>query len=557
MATILDQFGKPIDMRGIREPQSESGDSGSRVGMLTREFANHPGRGLTPAKLNQILNSAEQGDLLGLLDLADDMEERDGEIYSSLSVRKTAVINLTWSVEPPEGASKDEKYLADQAKEWVGDIPEFEEDLMLESLDGILKGFKPIEMWWEPDQGTLQPRFASRPQRWLTQSQDLQRLTFRDGTPYGQELRPFNWLLHQPRSRSGYPARTSLARVLALPYLFSNYAVRDLAELLEIYGIPLRVGKYPSSANDIEKRKLLQAVVQIGHNAAGIIPQGMEIDFESAATGNEKPFMTMIEHMQAIKAKVIVGQTLTSGEGKHGTQALGTVHNDVRIDILKSDAKRLASTYTEQLVKPMLLLNKPGVDPRRLPRFHIDVPEPEDLEMYANALPKLAQAGMRFDLAELHKRLRFPMADKNAEILKGPPQPAEPGTEDDQDPAGTKPGQPGNPTDPKADAKNGKQRPGKPAPLSAILPGQGDELDDLVGEATADWRPLLTPMVAPLLAELDKAVAAGESLAAFRARMPELLDQLDHRPQAEHQARTNFMARLLGESDIDLEGTTE
>ena len=34
-------------------------------------------------------------------------------------------------------------------------------------------------------------------------------------------------------------------------------------------------------------------------------------------------------------------------------------------------------------------------------------------------------------------------------------------------------------------------------------------------------------MVRPLLDELDKAIASGESLADFRARLPELLDQMD------------------------------
>ncbi|WP_308197178.1 phage portal protein family protein, partial [Achromobacter xylosoxidans] len=45
--------------------------------------------------------------------------------------------------------------------------------------------------------------------------------------------------LYVPR-RSGYIARTGLFRVLAWPWLFKNFAVRDLAEFLEIYGLPLR-----------------------------------------------------------------------------------------------------------------------------------------------------------------------------------------------------------------------------------------------------------------------------------------------------------------------------
>jgi len=567
---ILDMRGNPIDMAAIREPQSESGSNQARLGYLAREFENHPGRGLTPAKLNAILNEAERGNLLGLLDLADDMEERDGHIYAQLAVRKTAVINLEWSVEPPEGASPEEEAQAAEVEEWLRDIPNFEEDVLLELLDGILKGFKPIELWWELDQGTLQPRFASRPQRWLTLNEERTHLTLRSTAAYGEPLRPCIWLVHQPRSRSGYPARAALARVLALPYLFKNYATRDLAEFLEIYGLPLRLGKYPSGSSDIEKRKLLQAVVGIGHNAAGIIPAGMSIDFANAAQGNEKPFEVMIDKMESIESRVIVGQTLTSSEGKNGTQALGNVHNDVRLDILQSDSKRLAATVTQQLIRPMVLLNKPGADPRRLPCLKIDVPQPEDLALYADALPKLAAAGMEFDVAELHKRVRIPRADAGATLLKGfspaqLPGAAAPGADPGavvppggNDPAavaapgGKAPAVPAPPVDQTKVVPPVPPKPGAKAALATLLPGQpADALDELVAEAAADWRPVMEPMVQPLLAALDKAVAAGESLEAFRARLPELIEQMDARPQAERMARAAFLARLAGEADLE------
>ncbi len=62
-------------------------------------------------------------------------------------------------------------------------------------------------------------------------------------------LRPFGWISHTGKAKSGYLSRTGLIRVLAWPYLFKNYSVRDLAEFLEIYGLPLRVGKYPDGAD--------------------------------------------------------------------------------------------------------------------------------------------------------------------------------------------------------------------------------------------------------------------------------------------------------------------
>lgn len=571
---ILDQDGNPIDMAALREPQTEqAGPNGlAHTGWLKREFDAHPGRALTPQRLNNILQQAESGNLIAQLELADDMEERDGQIFSELAKRKGAVAGLQWDVEPPDDASPAEQAQADQVRDWIKTIPCFEEDVILEMMDAVLKGYKPIEMWWELDQATLQPRFEPRPQRWLCLDEDRDSLHLRDGrSPYGVELQPYGWLLHVHKSRNGYLARGSLARVLAWPYLFKHYAVRDLAEFLEIYGLPLRLGKYPAGASDDEKRKLLQAVVSIGHNAGGVIPQSMAIDFQSAAQGNEGPFKTMWDAMDAVESKIILGQTLTSSEGKSGSQALGNVHNEIRLDILNSDAKRVAATLTQQLIKPLVLFNIAGADPRRLPRFCLDVPQPEDLQIYADALPKLAQAGMRIGVADMHRRLRIEEAEDGEDILKGPPAPAAapgapgaaaaaPAAENTDLPPGGKTPAKGTPAAAAANdptTKEAATKQAEAADLAGKLPGAGqpprDAIDDLVDEQVAQWRPMLAPLVGPLMAELDAALASGMTLAGFRHRLPDIVKQMDTRPAAERIGRAAFSVRLAGEADLDLD----
>ena len=95
--------------------------------------------------------------------------------------------------------------------------------------------------------------------------------------------------MHTHRSRSGCIARTGLFRVLAWPWLFKNFAVRDLAEFLEIYGLPLRLGTYnPNTSDDKARATLLRAVIGIGHDAAAIVPEGMKIEFKEAARASPR-----------------------------------------------------------------------------------------------------------------------------------------------------------------------------------------------------------------------------------------------------------------------------
>lgn len=532
---ILDADGNPIDLAAIREPQT------AKVAHLATEFEQHPARGLTPQRLHSIMTDAELGNLLRQLDLADDIEERDGHVFAELDKRKGAVASLEWNIVEPPNASAAEKKVTDQVREWMQSLPDFE-DVVRGMMDAALKGFSCQELVWTLEERVLMPKISFRPQRWFTVDRETRNeLRLRDiGHSDGQALQPFSWIAHVHRSRNGYLARGGLARVLAWPYLFKHYSIRDLAEFLEIYGLPLRLGSYPTGASDAEKRTLLRAVSEIGHNAAGIIPQGMKIDFQSASVGTDTPFVAMWDRMDAVQSKIILGQTLTAGEGRNGTQALGKIHNEVRMDIRNADARQVEGTLNRQLIFPLAVLNINGADPKRLPCLRFETQEAEDLQLYADALPKLAAAGVQIPVKWANDKLRIPEPMDGEAVLKGP-----------QPPANLQPGA-ANPAPPEPPPK-------KKAALAAELPAgpPRDAIDELVDEQLAGWRPLLGPLVQPLLAELDKAVAQGESLAAFAARLPQLVQRMDSRPLADDLARAAFPARLAGEADLDLQPNEE
>ncbi|MCW5657437.1 MAG: DUF935 domain-containing protein [Burkholderiaceae bacterium] len=558
MPRLIDpNTGQAIDTLAIREPQT------AHVRHLEREFELHPARGLTPERLARILQDAEVGSLTDQLDLADDMEERDAHLYAELSKRRGAITGLDWQLEEPEGASAAEKDWTARIKEWLGAIDAHANGvagglgLVLATMtDAMLKGFAPQEMVWAPQEGVLLPRITAQPQRWFTVSADRRRFLLRSATRSsvsagtavsGEELKPLSWLLHVHPARNGYVARMSLLRVLVWPYLFKNYSTRDLAEFLEIYGLPLRVGKYPSGASDTEKRALLAAVTQIGHNAAGIIPQSMALEFEAAAAGTDVPFATMMRYMDAAESKAILGQTLTASEGEHGTQALGNVHNEVRMDIRNADARLIEETLHRQLIQPLALLNIPGVDIKRLPRVCLDTSEPEDLQAYADNLPKLAAAGLKIPVKWAQDKLRIPEPEGDEPVLSGP-EPVVPQAGEELQLGAAKP--PAKMMHDKMPAKEA---------LAAELPGTDprDALDDLVDEALADWRPLMAPLVSPLVDAMRQAAANGETLEAFAARLPELVERLDGKPLAEQLARAAFVARLAGEAQLDLDPPQE
>lgn len=485
MATLIDVYGNPLRSEVLATPQSES----AHVAHLHREFAGHPSRNLTPVKLARILETAELGNLQGQAELFTDMEERDAHLFAELSKRKRVLATIPWRIDPPRGATASEKADADYLNEVIGDIEGWEE-LLIDMADGIGHGFSPIEFEWEKlGKDRVVRQFHHRPQAWFqlpTGDQDT--LLLRATGSAGQALLPFGWMVHRPKARSGYVARTGLFRVLAWPYLFKHYATRDLAELLEIYGLPIRLGKYPPGTGDPEKASLMRAVIQLGHSAAGIIPEGMAIEFQKAAEGSDGPFLSMMRYCDDAISKAVLGGTLTSNtsESGGGAMALGNVHNEVRHDLKAADARQLAGTLSRDLLWPLLVLNRPGEhDPRRAPRLVFDTRDPDEVAQVAANIKTAAELEMDMPLQWAREQLGIPEPQAGEAVLGGKKTPA----------------QPQAPTAPATAAPEGDAEAGAPAKGKAALAAQlaalpqpqdapalqADRLDADLDPAVTDW----------------------------------------------------------------------
>ncbi|WP_420598629.1 DUF935 domain-containing protein [Neptuniibacter sp.] len=405
--------GQQVDAKDLHEAQT------SAYTTLQNEYAKHPSRGLTPSKLASILDAAEQGDIVGQFELFEDMEEKDGHIMSEMGKRRRAVMGLEWNIVPPKNPSAAEKKAAEQLADMIEGIDDFE-DVIFDITDAIGKGFANLEFdGWGRTEGFLLPnQIIHRPQSWFQLVRGKQQEIRLRGAPGGEPLQPFGWMTHVHKAKSGYLERSALFRVLVWPYLFKNYSVGDLAQFLEIYGIPMRVGKYPSGATKDEKLTLLRALAQLGHNAAGIIPQGMDLEFLNAAQGDPEAFRLMIDWCEKTQSKAILGGTLTTqADGKSSTNALGNVHNEVRHDLRDSDALQVAKTISRDLLYPMALLNGISDGWRRCPRFEFNTKDPEDLEAYADALPKLAEIGFRIPRQWAQEKVAIPEPQEGEDVL--------------------------------------------------------------------------------------------------------------------------------------------
>ena len=281
--------------------------------------------------------------------------------------------------------------------------------------------------------------------------------------------------------------------------MFKSYTMRDWVRFVEAYGHAMRLGKYGRNASDEERAVLTRAVRNIGVDAAAIIPEEMDITFVDDATvrGRSEIYRDLVQYIDNQLSIAILGQTLTtqSGDSGSGSYALGQVHNLVREDIERSDARQLAATLRRDLVVPIVALNH---GPRaRYPRLKIERVSEPNLDLLSQSLERLVPLGLRVRADQVRSLFRLEAPDADDEVL-------------------TAPG--GGSTDPPSPPPAKARDAGGDHP-SATGRAEGEEEDDPIPALRARTRDALGPLIDGWADRIREDLGGARTLADARARL--------------------------------------
>ncbi|HXM89603.1 MAG TPA: DUF935 family protein, partial [Candidatus Acidoferrum sp.] len=227
---------------------------------------------------------------------------------------------------------------------------------------------------------------------------------------------PYKFVTHIAKAKAGLPIRGGLARAAGWAYLFKNYVLKDWVTFTEVFGQPLRVGKYHPGASEQDKQALLNAVSRIGTDAAAIMPESMVIEFTEAHQGSSELYQSFCEYLDSQVSKAVLGQTLTTEMPKSGgSRAAAQVHEGVRRDILNADARRLSATLARDLVRPIVELN---MGPQaRYPKIELALPDDGDVKVFAEVVAMLADRGLRVGQKTILDKLGIAAAAEGEAVL--------------------------------------------------------------------------------------------------------------------------------------------
>jgi len=417
---------------------------------LTREIAGltrwaWPGY-LTPAPTSyHILYSGALSSpgIRNLYDLYQEMEDKDGHLYSVLQTRKNGVLSRERKVVAASDSPRDRE-IADFVAHSLDRIPQFDQALR-DILDALSKGFAVTEIIWSVEGNRIgiaalksryQGRFAFDLDGCLClldESEVAQVGILREWqiTNLPHSNLPRWQLANQPRllppekfvvftfdARHGNPYGNGLCQKAYWYYWFKKNNLKFWVIFNEKFGSPTVVGKYRTGASDDERDRLLEVIDSLQNDTGIVIPETMVIELlEAQRSGNVNTYRDLADWCNDEISKIVLGGTLTTSEGRRsGSYALGKVHEAVRNEYVAADARALMEVVNRQIVARLMEYNfGRGI---AAPVWTIDTADDEDLQREAQLDGQLIGLGVPLPLGYFYEKYKRPAPRSDERSLR-------------------------------------------------------------------------------------------------------------------------------------------
>ena len=384
----------------------------------------YPSDGLTPRRLVSILREADSGAPGQAMQLFEEMEEEDAHLFAVAGNRRLGLTGLEWSVvsaadrlEGVDRAFADE--VAAYCRVVLSRIESMDEVLQHLSL-AIGRNIAMAELVWGVRDGavTVCDIVPVDFGRIVFDELDQPLVLMGDSDRAGQPLSPNKFIVHTPHSVSGHPARGGLLRATALVFLAKNLAMKDWMIFAELFGMPVRVGRYEPTATAEEKRELLDMLESLGSRSAGIFSRAVQLELVEAGRGKTPPpYENLLGFLNREMSKAWLGQTLTT-EAQGASLAASRIHDEVRRDLRVDDIRKEGRTIRRDLLAPLARFRFGPEAPVPFFTRHLDGPR-DVRELTAVLDAAVNRLGMRVPADYAHQALGVPQADAGEAVVSG------------------------------------------------------------------------------------------------------------------------------------------
>lgn len=408
MATVpvlYDASGQQVRLEAppqlARPPEAALPDTTDRWRM-------YPSRRLTPEAIAAILETADAGDPYELIELEEEMVEKDGKIEAILKSRVSAILGLQWDIVAPKLDDLEEKDLAEEIAAFAYQALNAANvsGLVGHLMDAVGKPFAVDWIYWGKDRaGRIVPdrfqRIPTKHIRWAYNSNDLRLYVAArpgnfTGGEWGEPIPPYQTVRAIDLSRQDDPTRAGVLRTLVWPYWFKMLTIKRMAAYGERYGLPPRVLKIDDSDFDNPERytKFRNSMRAFGEDLSAVISRNADLEIDAIASADGiAVFTDSIAYFDKWMAWKVLGHELTS-QSSPGQGQLGiTAAMDVRQDILEGDCRWMSENIKRDVLTPMVGWNFgwDAVNAGLVPDVQFDYELPTDLSASSAVLERVSK----------------------------------------------------------------------------------------------------------------------------------------------------------------------
>ena len=376
---------------------------------------------MTPARIEQILRSAMTSESpaneQALYDL---MEATWPRLLKNRMEVTDAVVSLDWQImDAADGENTlGAKNLVERCKNGMSGNPIEDGAGWRATMENLMsawfRGISISEVDWEYRAGGTRLPGAWLPKqtrdvspRYFGWKSDGRLMLYPDGQPEkAVDFPPHKFLIAIRKAGKGHPSGTALLRALAWWWCAANFSSEWLLNFAQIFGQPFRWATYDAGQEGV-KAELATMMEEMGSAAWGIGPDGTKIEWhESSKSGADNPQAHMLDRADQACDLLVLGQTLTSTQGEKGSQALGTVHQSVRSDIIDSAALWLAEILNEQIIPSIAAVNFGETsEDSALPWFQPARKDKKDTKVIAETFEIILRSGIPLLKEEVYDAL--------------------------------------------------------------------------------------------------------------------------------------------------------
>ncbi|MDR3684769.1 MAG: DUF935 family protein [Geothrix sp.] len=335
---------------------------------------------------------------------------RDTKAAACLDMRCQVVADLPWSLVPQKGTSPRAMDLVRRALGGLN-VVQIVEELAKATYYGLI----PMEVHWDVVKGDLVPiELESFEPINLSFDQD------RNPVVGGQVAVPGKLILHRHGSHFRNPWGLGRGRTIPrwvrvkVAIAYSTY--RDYPR----YSHDRMVFRYPDGTVDERQAEYIKIASQLMDAPGVVVPDGMTAERLQL----DSKFETGVKLLDAANAEIatgILGNTLTTGEGRHGTNALGNVHQGQSDRQESADAGRIQATLNQTLIPWIVILN---LGPDEVPPLFVFEKQVQaSVKDRLEAVLSLRKAGLEPSVLWLRETFGVPAPQDDDDKLEDPPAP--------------------------------------------------------------------------------------------------------------------------------------